>query len=90
MLPPIIVGGVFRIVLADEGPVNAGLRAAGLGFLAPGWFTDPNFVLITVVVVIGWVTLGSGVLFYSTGLAISRSRGPNLNCRQEWSTFTHE
>ena len=69
MLPPIIVGGVFRIVLADDGPVNSGLRAVGLGFVAPGWFTDPNFVLITVVLVIGWATLGSGILFYSAGLA---------------------
>ncbi len=69
MLPPIIVGGVFRIVLADTGPVNSALKAVGLGFLAPGWFTDPNFVLVTVVLVIGWATLGSGVLFYSTGIA---------------------
>lgn len=69
MLPPIIVGGVFRIVLADTGPVNKALRSIGLGFLAPGWFTDPSFVLVTVIIVIGWATLGSGVLFYSTGLA---------------------
>lgn len=69
MLPPIIVGGVFRIVLADDGPVNTFLRTIGLGWLAPGWFTDANFVLITVVLVIGWATLGSGVLFYSTGIA---------------------
>ncbi|WP_339618823.1 sugar ABC transporter permease [uncultured Salinibacterium sp.] len=92
MLPPIIVGGVFRIVLADEGPVNAGLRAAGLGFLAPGWFTDPNFVLITVVVVIGWATLGSGVLFYSTGLAaISPSyiEAAQLDGVNRWQLIWH-
>lgn len=69
MLPPIIAGSVFRIVLADAGPINQGLRNIGLGFLAPGWFTDANFVLVTVVLVIGWATLGSGVLFYSAGLA---------------------
>lgn len=69
MLPPIIVGGVFRIVLADTGPINEGLRAIGLGDLAPGWFTDPTVVLFTVILVIGWATLGSGVLFYSAGLA---------------------
>ena len=74
MLPPIIVGGVFRIVLADTGPVNTFLNSIGLGSIAPGWFTDGNFVLITVVLVIGWATLGSGVLFYSAGLsAISPS-----------------
>jgi len=92
MLPPIIVGGVFRIVLADEGPVNAGLRAVGLGFLAPGWFTDPNIVLITVVVVIGWATLGSGVLFYSTGLAaISPSfiEAAQLDGVNRWQMIWH-
>lgn len=69
MLPPIIVGGVFRIVLADTGPVNEGLRSLGLGGIAPGWFTDPRMVLFTVILVIGWATLGSGILFYSAGLA---------------------
>lgn len=69
MLPPIIVGSVFRIVLADDGPVNSGLRAVGLGAVAPGWFTDSNAVLGTVILVICWATLGSGVLFYSAGLA---------------------
>lgn len=69
MLPPIIVGGVFRIVLSDTGPVNEGLRAIGLGAIAPGWFTDPTMVLFTVILVIGWATLGSGVLFYSAGIA---------------------
>lgn len=69
MLPPIIAGGVFRIVLADTGPVNSTLNAIGLGALAPGWFTDPNFVLVTVVLVIGWATMGSGILFFSTGIA---------------------
>lgn len=69
ILPPIIAGGVFRIVLADDGPINETLRNVGLGFLAPGWLTDGSFVLITVVLVIGWATLGSGILFYSTGIA---------------------
>ncbi len=69
MLPPIIAGGVFRIVLADTGPVNSTLNAIGLGALAPGWFTHPNFVLVTVVLVIGWATMGSGILFFSTGIA---------------------
>ena len=69
MLSPIVVGAAFRIVLADDGPVNETLRSAGLEALAPGWLSSERFVLITVIVVICWATMGSGVLFFSSGLA---------------------
>jgi ABC-type sugar transport system permease subunit len=69
LLPPVVVGSIFRIVLADGGPVNATLRWAGLGFLAPQWLSGPNFVLVTVVLVIAWGVAGMGVMFYSAGLA---------------------
>ena len=69
MLSPIVVGAAFRIVLADDGPVNESLRTVGLGALAPGWLSSDHFVLITVILVICWATMGSGVLFYSSGLA---------------------
>jgi ABC-type sugar transport system permease subunit len=69
MLSPIVVGAAFRIVLADDGPVNESLRTIGLGALAPGWLSSERFVLVTVILVICWATMGSGVLFYSSGLA---------------------
>ena len=69
MLSPIVVGAAFRIVLADDGPVNESLRTVGLGAFAPGWLSSERFVLITVILVICWATMGSGVLFYSSGLA---------------------
>jgi ABC-type sugar transport system permease subunit len=69
MLSPIVVGAAFRIVLADDGPVNESLRTVGLGALAPGWLSSERFVLVTVILVICWATMGSGVLFYSSGLA---------------------
>jgi len=74
MLSPIIVGNVFRIILADDGPVNSTLRAVGLGAVAPGWLSDGDFVLVTLALVICWATMGSGILFYTSGLsAISPS-----------------
>ncbi len=69
MLSPIVVGGVFRIVLADNGPVNGTLRSLHLGWIAPQWLSSDRFVLVTVIVVIAWATMGSGVLFYSAALA---------------------
>jgi multiple sugar transport system permease protein len=69
LLPPVIVGGMFRIVLADDGILNAVPRAVGLDALALPWLSSQRLVLLTVILVIGWATLGSGVLFYSAGLA---------------------
>lgn len=92
MLPPIIASGVFRIVLADTGPVNAGLRRIGLGSIAPGWFTDADFVLFTVVLVIGWATMGSGILFFSAGIAgISPSylEAAQLDGAGRWQMMWH-
>jgi ABC-type sugar transport system permease subunit len=74
LLPPIIIGNVFRLILGDGGPLNEGLRTLGLGALAHGWLTDERLVLVSIVFVIAWAFMGSGVLFYSAGLsAISPS-----------------
>jgi ABC-type sugar transport system permease subunit len=74
LLPPIVVGGIFRLLLAQNGPINSALRAVGLGTLAQGWLTGQHIVLLSVVLMILWAVLGSGVLFYSSGLsAISHS-----------------
>lgn len=68
LLPPVVVGSVFRIILADNGPLNALLRTLGLDVLAPAWLSDPGVVLVTVVLVIAWGVTGMGVMFYSAGL----------------------
>jgi ABC-type sugar transport system permease subunit len=69
LLPPVIVGGVFRLVLAERGPLNGALRSLGLGFLAAPWLDDDRLVLLSVIGMIAWAVLGTGVLFYSAGLA---------------------
>jgi ABC-type sugar transport system permease subunit len=69
LLPPVVVGSIFRIVLADSGPVNSTLRLAGLGSLAPQWISGNDVVLVTVVLVIAWGMTGMGVMFYSAGLS---------------------
>jgi ABC-type sugar transport system permease subunit len=69
LLPPVIVGSVFRMVLSDAGPVNTGLRGIGLDRLALGWLTDQQLVLFSIVFIIAWATMGTGVLFYSAALS---------------------
>ncbi len=69
LLPPVVVGSIFRIILDDKGPVNASLRAIGLAAAAPEWLTGRWIVLIAIIGVITWATMGVGVLLYSAGLA---------------------
>jgi ABC-type sugar transport system permease subunit len=69
LLPPVVVGLVFRILLAQQGPLNGVLHTVGLGAFAAGWLTNTNLVLISIVLVITWAVMGSGILFYSAGLA---------------------
>lgn len=69
LLPALVVGLIFRIVLSEQGPVNSGLRAVGLGSLAKGWVSSDPWVLVTIVAVIAWGLFGMGVLFYSAALS---------------------
>lgn len=74
LLPPIIAAGMFRTLLVDSGPINSTLRSIGLDALALPWLSDDKLVLVAVLLVITWATVGTGVLFYTAGLAaISRS-----------------
>ena len=61
LLPPVVVGSIFRIILDDKGPVTASLRAIGLDAVAPHWLTGRWTVLVSIIGVITWATMGIGV-----------------------------
>ncbi|MFI7066833.1 carbohydrate ABC transporter permease [Kribbella sp. NPDC050124] len=69
ILSPAIVGLVFRTLLGDNGPVNGGLDAVGLGALSQAWLTDANWVKPTIMVLMLWAGLGTGVLVFSAALS---------------------
>lgn len=69
LLPPAIVGGMFRLLLSVDGPINSALRGVGLGGIAAQWLVDRRLVLVSVILMITWALAGSGILFYSAGLA---------------------
>lgn len=50
------------------GVINTLLRAIGLGFLQPGWTTDPNMALVCVVLAIVWQFSGYTMLIFSAGI----------------------
>lgn len=68
-IAPIVVGIMFRQILAPDGPVNALLRAVGLRPLALEWLNGRYSSLFSLVAVALWSFFGLGVLTYLAGLA---------------------
>lgn len=69
LLSPVLVGGIFRVLLANRGPLNSLLDGFGLSFLAGHWLTNEQLVLPAIIVTITWALTGVGVMLYSAGLA---------------------
>lgn len=69
MLPPAVAGIAFVYLLAPEGPFNSALRAVGLDGLTKSWLIDPDFVKPTLVIILTWSTVGTGVAILSASLA---------------------
>lgn len=69
MIAPIVVGIMFRQILAPDGPLNAFLRMAGMAPLAIEWLNGADSALLSLVAVAFWSFFGLGVLTYLSGLA---------------------
>ena len=69
MIAPIVVGIMFRQILAVDGPLNAFLRTVGLAPLAIEWLNGAESALFSLTAVALWSFFGLGVLTYLSGLA---------------------
>jgi len=69
MIAPVVVGIMFRQILAPEGPLNAFLIAIGLAPLAIEWLNGPMSALFSLTAVALWAFFGLGVLTYLSGLS---------------------
>jgi ABC-type sugar transport system permease subunit len=65
---PAVIGILFSFILQPDGPLNTGLRKIGLGALAGNWLADPSLVKPTLIVVLAWATVGTGVVIFSAAL----------------------
>lgn len=68
VVSPLVVAYIWKFVLDADGPLNAGLEAAGLGALAQPWLGDPATALGGIVVVMVWQFSGYHMLIYLAGL----------------------
>jgi raffinose/stachyose/melibiose transport system permease protein len=70
LVSPLVVGYLWTLLLSPTfGPVNALLKAVGLGRYALPWLGDPNLALPTLILVTVWQWIGFPVLLYGAALA---------------------
>lgn len=72
LLSPIAVGIALSLLLAPNGPLNAGLRGVGLGSLAKLWLT-PDLIFKVILVGLVWVSVG----YYLTLMMSAIGRVPS-------------
>ncbi|MEV4539595.1 sugar ABC transporter permease [Asanoa sp. NPDC049518] len=67
VLSPVIVGAIFNLLLAFDGPLNAALGTVGLGPV--DWLGDPDVAMFAVVGVHIWATFGMALVVFLAGFA---------------------
>lgn len=67
VLSPVIVGAIFNLLLAFDGPLNAVLGSAGIGPV--DWLGDPDIAMFVVVGVHVWATFGMALVVFLAGFA---------------------
>ncbi|AVT34025.1 sugar ABC transporter permease [Plantactinospora sp. BC1] len=67
VLSPVIVGAIFNLLLAFDGPLNAVLGSVGVGPV--DWLGDPDVAMFVVVGVHVWATFGMALVVFLAGFA---------------------
>ncbi|NKE60510.1 sugar ABC transporter permease [Lentzea sp. PSKA42] len=67
VLSPVIVGAIFNLLLAFDGPLNALLGGMGIGPV--DWLGDPDVAIFAVVGVHVWGTFGMALVVFLAGFA---------------------
>ena len=67
VLSPVIVGAIFNLLLAFDGPLNAVLGRLGIGPV--DWLGNPHVAIFAVVGVHVWATFGMALVVFLAGFA---------------------
>jgi multiple sugar transport system permease protein len=67
VLSPVIVGAIYNLLLAFDGPFNTVLAGVGLGPV--DWLGDPDVAIFAVVGVHIWATFGMALVVFLAGFA---------------------
>ncbi|KAB2846244.1 MAG: sugar ABC transporter permease [Hyphomicrobiaceae bacterium] len=86
------IGVVFLLLLGNDGPINSGLEAVGLGALVQPWLTDPTWAIWAILLVVIWKRVGFTVLlFMARMLSVDRELfdAAAVDGAPWWKTFRH-
>ena len=93
LVSPLVVGYLWTLLLSPTfGPVNAMLKALGLGNLALPWLGDPTLALPTLILVTVWQWIGFPVLLYGAalgGLQPDVLEAAAIDGASGWKRFRH-
>ncbi len=64
VLPIVVVGAAFRLILRQRGILNYVLKSVGLDFLALNWLGDGRLALFSIMGVMVWHSLGFGIVLF--------------------------
>ncbi|WP_426513667.1 carbohydrate ABC transporter permease [Dactylosporangium sp. McL0621] len=67
VLSPVIIGAIFNMLLAIDGPLNEALK--GVGIAPVDWLGDPDIAMYSVVAVHIWGTFGMALVVFLAGFA---------------------
>lgn len=67
VLSPVVIGSIFNLILAFEGPLNTVVGAVGIGPV--DWLGDPDVAIFTVIGVHVWATFGMALVVFLAGFA---------------------
>jgi raffinose/stachyose/melibiose transport system permease protein len=68
VVAPVVVGVSWRWIFDQDGPVNVGLRAVGLGAFAKAWLGDFGWALPSVGVIGTWAMFGFVMVLFIGGI----------------------
>jgi raffinose/stachyose/melibiose transport system permease protein len=68
VLATVVVATAWRWIYADDGPINEGLRAVGLGGLARPWLADYDWAIVAVGLVGTWTMIGLCLVLFLAGV----------------------
>ncbi|MDF1478280.1 sugar ABC transporter permease [Leifsonia sp. H3M29-4] len=93
LVSPLVIGYLWSLMLSPLfGPVNALLKAVGLGDLARPWLGDPQTAIWVVVLVTAWQWIGFPILLYGAalgGVPEELNEAASLDGATSWQRFRH-
>ena len=93
LVSPLVIGYLWSLMLSPLfGPVNALLKAVGLGQFAQPWLGNPQTAIWVVVFVTAWQWIGFPVLLYGAalgGLPAELDEASSLDGANAWQRFFH-